>query len=123
MRWMRDAARMRESRGLLGVLVGKPERKRPLVRPRRGWENNFRMELQEVGCAGMDRIELVQDRDWWQALVNVVMKLQFVNVVMKLQFVNVVMKLQFVNVVMKVQFVNVVMKLQFVNVVMKLQFP
>ena len=56
-------------------LVGKPEGKRPLGRSRRGWEDNIKMDLEEVGCGGMDWIELAQDRDSWRALVNVVMKL------------------------------------------------
>ena len=59
-----------------GVLVGKPEGKRPLGRPRRRWEDNIKMDLQEVGCGGMDWIKLAQDRDRWQALVNAVMNLQ-----------------------------------------------
>ena len=58
------------------VLVGKPEGKRPLVRPRRRWEDNIKMDLQEVGCGGMDWIELVQDRGRWRALVNAVMNLR-----------------------------------------------
>ena len=58
------------------VLVGKPEGKRPLGRPRRRWEDNIKMDLQAVGCGGMYWIELTQDRDRWQALVNVVMNLQ-----------------------------------------------
>jgi hypothetical protein len=52
------------------VLVGKPEGKRPLGRPRRRWENNIKMDLQKVGCGVMDWIELVQDRDRWRTLVN-----------------------------------------------------
>jgi hypothetical protein len=55
--------------------VGKPEGKRPLGRPRCRWEYNI-MDLQEVGCGGMDWIDLAQDSDRWRALVNVVMKLQ-----------------------------------------------
>jgi hypothetical protein len=57
-------------------LVGKPEGKRPLRRPRSRWEDNIKMELQEVGCGGMDWIDLAWDRDRWQALVNAVMNLQ-----------------------------------------------
>jgi hypothetical protein len=56
--------------------VGKPEGKRPLGRPRRRWEDNIKMDLQEVGCEGMDWIDLAQDRDRWRALVNVVIKLR-----------------------------------------------
>jgi len=56
--------------------VGKPERKRPLGRPRRGWENIIKMDLQEVGCGGIDWIELAQDRDRWRALVNEVMNIR-----------------------------------------------
>jgi len=60
-------------RGVYLVLFGKPEGKRPLGRPRRRWEDSIKMDLQEVGCEGMDWIELVQDRESWRALVNVVM--------------------------------------------------
>ena len=56
--------------------MGKPKGKRPPGRPRHRWEDNIKMDLQEVGCGGMDWIELIQDRDRWQALVNVVMNLQ-----------------------------------------------
>jgi hypothetical protein len=56
--------------------VGKPEGKRPLGRPRRRWEDNIKMDLQEVGCRGVDWIELAEDRDRWRALVNAVMNLR-----------------------------------------------
>jgi len=56
--------------------VGKLEGKRPLGRPRRRWEDNIKMNLQEVGCGGMDWIELAQDKDRWRALLNAVMNLQ-----------------------------------------------
>jgi hypothetical protein len=65
-----------ERRGVYRVLVGKPEGKKPVVRPRRRWEDNIKMDLQEVGCGGMDWIGLAQDRDRWRALVNVVMNLR-----------------------------------------------
>jgi hypothetical protein len=63
-------------RGVYRVLVGKPERKRPLGRPRHRWDNNNKMDLQEVGCECMDWVELAQDRDRWRALVYAVMKLR-----------------------------------------------
>ena len=67
---------MVENRSAYRVLVGKPERKRPLGRPRRRWEDNIKMYLQEVGCGGIDWIELAQDRDRRRALVNAVMNLR-----------------------------------------------
>ena len=65
-------ARIGEGRGVHRVLVGKPEGKRPLGRPRPRWEVNIKMDLREVGGGG-DWMELVQDRDSWRALVNTVM--------------------------------------------------
>jgi hypothetical protein len=65
-----------EGRGVYRVWVGKRERNRPLGRPRCRWEDNIMMDLQEVGCRGMDWIELAQDRDRWRALVNAVMNLR-----------------------------------------------
>ena len=59
-----------EKRGVYRVLVGKPEGQRPLERPRLRWEDNIKMDLQEVGCGVMDWIALAQDRDRWWALVN-----------------------------------------------------
>jgi hypothetical protein len=64
---------MGEARGVLRVLVGKPEGKRPLGRPRHRWEDNIKMDLQEVGGGYGEWMELAQDRDRWQALVSVVM--------------------------------------------------
>jgi hypothetical protein len=61
---------VRKSRGVYRVLVGKPEENRPLGRPRRRWEDVIKMDLQEVGCGGMDWIDLAQDWDSWRALVN-----------------------------------------------------
>ena len=63
--------------GVYRVLLRKPEGKRPLGRPRCRWEDYFKMDLQEMGCGGMVRIELAQDRDGWRALVNAVMNLGF----------------------------------------------
>ena len=69
-------ARMREGRGVHRVLVGKPERKRSLGRPRRRWEDNIKMDLQEMGWSCGDWMELAQDRDRWRALVGKVRNLR-----------------------------------------------
>ena len=75
MRWAGHVARMGERRGVYRVLVGKPEGNRPLGRPRRRWEDNIKMDLQEVGCRDMDWIKLAQDRNRWRALLTAVMNL------------------------------------------------
>jgi hypothetical protein len=72
MRWAGHVARMGEDRGEHRLLLGKPEGKRPLGRPRRRREDNIKMDLQEVGGSRGDWIELAQDRDRWRALVGTV---------------------------------------------------
>ena len=76
MRWAGHMARMVEERGMYRFLVGKPEGKRPLGRPRRRWVDNIRKDLQEVGCGYMDWIGLDQDRDRWRTLVSAIMNLR-----------------------------------------------
>jgi len=76
MKWAGHVARMGEERGLYRVLVGKPEGRRPLGRPRRRWVDNIRMGLQEVGCGYMDWIGLAQDRNRWRTFVSAVMNLR-----------------------------------------------
>ena len=76
MRWAGHVARMGEERGVYRVLVGKPEGRRPLERPRRRWVDNIRTDLQEVGCGYMDWIGLAQARDRWRTLVSAVMNLR-----------------------------------------------
>ena len=73
MRWARHVARMGDRRGVHKVLVGKPEGKRPLGRPRLRWKDNIKVDLQEVGRGCGDWMELAQDRDRWRALVSTVM--------------------------------------------------
>jgi hypothetical protein len=74
MRWVGNVARIGERGGGYKVLVGKTEGKSPLGRPRRRWEYNIKMDLQELGCERVDCIDLAQDRGRWWALVNAVMK-------------------------------------------------
>jgi len=76
MRWAGHIACMGERKGLYRVLVGKPEGKRPIGRPRHRWDDNIKMDIQEVGCGVMDWIDLAQERDRWRALVNAVMNLR-----------------------------------------------
>ena len=76
MRWAGHVARMGEERGMYRVLVGKPEGRRPLGRPRRRWVDNIRLDLQEVGCGYRDWIGLAQDRDSWRTLESAVMNLR-----------------------------------------------
>jgi hypothetical protein len=75
-RWGGHVARMGEKRGVYRVLVGRPEGKRPLGRPRRRWEDNIKMDLRDVGIVGANWIRLAQERDWWPDFVNMVMNLQ-----------------------------------------------
>jgi hypothetical protein len=76
MRWAGHVARIGEKRNAYRILVGKPEGKRQLGRPRRRWVNNVKMDLREIGWGGMDWIDLAQDRDQCRALVNTVMNLR-----------------------------------------------
>jgi hypothetical protein len=76
MRWAGHVARMGEERNVYRVLMGKPEGKRPLARPRHRWENGIRIDLSEIGWGSVDWIQLAEDMDWWQALVNMVMNLR-----------------------------------------------
>jgi hypothetical protein len=76
MRWTEHVAGIGERGSVYRVLVGKPEGKRPLGRPKRRWDVNIKMYLQEVGCGGMDWIELAQNGVRWRELVNAVMNLR-----------------------------------------------
>jgi len=76
MRWAGHVVRMGEESGVYSVLVGKPEGRRPLGRPRRRWADNIRMDLLEVGCGYMDWIGLTRDRVRWRTLVSAVMNLR-----------------------------------------------
>jgi hypothetical protein len=74
--WVGHMARLREKRNVYSILIGMPEEKRPLGRPRRRWIDNIKMDLLEIGLSVVDRIGLAQDRYSWRALVNSVMILQ-----------------------------------------------
>jgi hypothetical protein len=76
MRWTGHVARMGELRGAYNILVGRPEGRRPLGRPRRRWEETIKMDLREIGFGDVDWIHLAQDGDRWRALVNTVMNLR-----------------------------------------------
>jgi hypothetical protein len=76
MRWAGHVARMGAKRNAYRILVGNPEEKRPLGRPRRRWVNNIKMDLREIEWDGGDWINLAQDRDQWRALVRAVMNLR-----------------------------------------------
>jgi hypothetical protein len=76
MKWAGHVAHMGEGRGAYRILVGRPEGRRPLGRPWCRWEDNIKMNLQELRWEGVDWIDMAQDRDRWRALVNVVMNLQ-----------------------------------------------
>jgi hypothetical protein len=78
MRWAGHVARMGEDRKVYKILLGKPEGKRPLGRPRRRWENGIRVDLREIGLEGLNWIRLTQDRGRWRAVVSAVMNLRVV---------------------------------------------
>jgi hypothetical protein len=75
MRWAGHVARMGEGTGIYRVLVGRPECRRPLGRPRRRWEDNIKMDLSEIGIDGSNWIRLAQDRVQWRVFVNMVINL------------------------------------------------
>jgi hypothetical protein len=76
LRWAGHVTRMGERRGAYRALVGIPEGRRPLGRPRRRWEDDIKMDLREVGCGGADWVDLAQDRGRWRVLVYTVMNLR-----------------------------------------------
>jgi transcription termination factor 2 len=76
MRWAGYVARMGEGRCVYRILVGRPEGKRPLGKPRRRWKDNIKMDLREIGIDGANWIQLVQDRVQWRAFLNTVMNLR-----------------------------------------------
>jgi hypothetical protein len=76
MRCAGHVARMGEGRGVYRVLVGRPEGKRPLGRPRRRWEDNIKMDLREIGIDGVNWIRLAQDTVGWRALVDTIINLR-----------------------------------------------
>ena len=76
LRWVGHVARMEEGRSAFKILTGKPTGKRPLGRPRRRWEDNIRMNLEEVGINAGNWVDSAQDRDYWRALVNAALNLR-----------------------------------------------
>ena len=76
LRWASHVVRMEESRNAFKILTGKPTGKRPLGRPRRRWEDNIRMDLEEIGINAGNWVDSAQDRNYWRALVNVTLNLQ-----------------------------------------------
>ena len=76
MRWADHVVRMEEGRSVFKILTGKPTGKRPLVRPRRRWEDNIRMYLTEIGINMRNWLDMPQDRHYWRALVNAALNLQ-----------------------------------------------
>jgi hypothetical protein len=76
-RWAGHVARIGKKRNAYMILVGKPEGKRSLGKPRRRWVDNIKMDLREIGCDGVDWIDMAQDREQWKALVNTVLNLGF----------------------------------------------
>jgi hypothetical protein len=76
MTWAEHVARICEKRNVYSLLVGEPEGKRPLGRQRRSWMHNIKMDLREIGCGGMDWMDLAYNREKWRALVSAVMKLR-----------------------------------------------
>ena len=76
LRWAGHVARMEESRSAIKMLTGKPTGKRPLGRPRRRWEDNIRMDLEEIGINAGNWLDSAQDRDYWKAIVNAALNLR-----------------------------------------------
>jgi hypothetical protein len=76
MKWVGHVARLGEKRNAYRILVGNPEGKRPLGRPRHGWVDDIKMDLREIGWDGVNWIDMAQDRIQWRALVNMVLNLQ-----------------------------------------------
>jgi len=76
LRWAGHLVRMEEGRSVFKILTGTPAGKRPLGRPRLRWEDNIRLYLKEIGIDRRNRVDLDQDRDYWRALVNAVLKLR-----------------------------------------------
>ena len=76
LRWAGNVARMEVGRSAFKILIGKPSGKRPLGRPRRRWEDNIRMDLEEIGINAGNWVDSAEDRDYWRALVNAALNLR-----------------------------------------------